>query len=57
MIVVFITEIQSEQWTVDRLVDHVEHNVRIELLDDEILLCCDDCHEIILNYFKKGVID
>lgn len=54
---VFITEIQSEQWTVDRLVDHVEHNVRIELLDDEILLCCDDCHEIILNYFKKGVID
>ena len=55
--ILFITELQEEQWVVDKLIEHEGHNVKIELLYDEILLSCEDCHEVVLNYFKKGVVD
>ena len=54
----FVTELEEEQLIVDSLVSHERcKDIYIERLDDEIMLCCGDCHEVILNYFKKGVID
>lgn len=53
----FVTEMRSEQWIVDRLVQHEGHEIKIELLDDEALVYCDDCQEIIINFFKEGVLD
>ena len=54
----FITEEEKEQWIVDRLISHEEcKDVFIEVLDDEVMLCCEDCQEIILNFFKEGAFD
>lgn len=53
----FITESLDDQWIVDRLVQHDNCKVYIEILEDEVVLCCDDCQEIIVNFFRKGVLD
>lgn len=54
----FTTEIRSEQWIVDKLSQHeCCENVFIEKLDDEVMLCCEDCQEIIINFFRKGVFE
>ena len=53
----FITELSEEQWIVDRLSQHSDCRVYIDTLKDEIMLCCDDCQEVIINFFRKGVLD
>lgn len=54
----FTTEIRSEQWIVDKLSQHeCCENVFIEKLDDEVMLCCENCQEIIINFFRKGVFE
>lgn len=54
----FTTEIKNEQWVVDKLLQHSRcKDVYIEVLDDEVMLCCEDCQEIIMNFFRKGVLD
>lgn len=49
-----VTENSSEQWIVDRLALHEGHDVGIEVLEDEVLLSCHDCQEVVLNFLEKG---
>lgn len=53
----FITELSSEQWIVNQLLRHEGHDISIEVLDDEVLVSCEDCQEIVINFFREGVVD